>query len=259
MQSYTFLTKLFNNAPNDPSTSYGLGLGQGQVNLAAQRTAIDLLKAYFTSAHALISTPIFSVTAERVVVQLFYYCCANASPEATARSGRSSGHGIQPTVYTTKLQPNNTAINALIAALSRLFSTSLEFTDPITFYTETNIGQSTTVPVELRIVRLHRPFLNSSILAQYLAVNASKYGFSRLRHFVLTAIPVNTNNTAPAIIGVKVQLSGLLTTQRAAPRKTVSTVSVGTFHESESGAMNTSIDYSSCTTKSALGSYTVKV
>jgi hypothetical protein len=220
MQSYTFLsTKL----------------------VAAQRTATDLIKAYFASCftpedpRTLISTPTYSVTPENVTVQLFSY------ESSITRFTKSVG----PTKSPSKL--SDSALNSLVAALSRLFSSTLN----------PSVLGSTPVPVQLRIVRLHHPYLNSSILAQFLALNASKYGFARLRHYVLSAIPLTTisNPTTESIIlGVKVQVSGLLTTQRMAPRKTVSTVSTGTFH-----GLNTHVDYSSHTTKSALGSYTVKV
>lgn len=148
---------------------------------------------------------------------------------------------------TTKL--NSTSLNSLVAALSRLFSSATDL-----------LRSGAQVPVQLRIVRLHHPYLNSSILAQFLALNASKYGFARLRQYVLTSIPLSTiastqhTNTGHSVLGVRVQVSGLLTTQRMAPRKTVSTVSAGTFHGS-----GTHVDYSSHTSKSALGSYTVKV
>lgn len=83
---------------------------------------------------------------------------------------------------------------------------------------------------------------------------------------MLTSIPLKIYNPTATgstqgltavnfgVLGVKVQVSGLLTTQRMAPRKTVSTVSTGTFH-----GPGTHVDYSSHTSKSALGSYTVKV
>lgn len=202
--------------------------------VAAQRTATELLKAYFASsftpegARTLISTPTYSGTSESVVVQLFSYSSTLAR-------------------FSNTTDPTNTsALNSLIAALSRLFTSATE---------------ANTVPVQLRIVRLHHPYLNSSILAQFLAMNASKYGFARLRHYVLSVIPLtdistltSSGPTGSSILGVKVQVSGLLTTQRMAPRKTVSTVSAGTFH-----GPGTHIDYSSHTSKSALGSYTVKV
>jgi hypothetical protein len=226
--------------------------------VAAQRTATDLLKSYFASYYSpedprtLISTPTYSVTSENVVVQLFAYS------SAITRFAKTTGP-VKPSPKLT-----GSALNSLVEALSRLFTAA---------------GYNT-VSVQLRIVRLHHPYLNSSILAQFLALNASKYGFARLRHYVLSAIPLSTTTT-PAragtessgyatpvqgklgsltqvslagILGVKVQVSGLLTTQRMAPRKTVSTVSAGTFH-----GPGTLIDYSSHTSKSALGSYTVKV
>jgi len=140
-----------------------------------------------------------------------------------------------------------TSLNSLVAALSRLFTAAPN-------------GRVSQIPVQLRVITLHHPYLNSSILAQFLALNASKYGFARLRQYVLTSIPLSagnrsTQNTSTnSVLGVRVQVSGLLTTQRMAPRKTVSTVSAGTFH-----GPGTHVDYSSHTSKSALGSYTVKV
>jgi len=205
--------------------------------VAAQRTATDLLKAYFASYYSpedprtLISTPTFSVTSDKVVVQLFSYS------SAITRFAKSTVPAKGSPKFT------ESALNSLVAALSRLFTST--------------VTGANTVSVQLRIVRLHHPYLNSSILAQFLALNASKYGFARLRHYVLSVIPLNTATTQTnesSILGVKVQVSGLLTTQRMAPRKTVSTVSAGTFH-----GPNTHVDYSSHTSKSALGSYTVKV
>lgn len=106
--------------------------------------------------------------------------------------------------------------------------------------------------------------MNSSILAQYLALNATVYGFNRLQNALMKSMPTlgaqglldSFGPISPAgnLMGVKIQLSGLLTTQRNAPRKTVSTASTGTFHGS-----NVTVEYSCSTLKSALGAYTVKV
>ena len=211
---------------------------------AAQRTAVQLLKSYFASAHkgyCFISTPMFHVTADRVIVQLYYYP-AKLSKSLTLGRGPS-------TAMAGGLSGVTENVNNLCTAISQLYSK------------EGNAA----VPVELRVVRLHQPYLNSYILAQYLATNASIYGFTRLRQSLLSAIPLGLKNgrqisgglpglPSSAILGVKVQLSGLLTTQRNAPRKTVSTVSAGTFHGS-----NTTLDYGTSTTKSSLGAYTVKV
>lgn len=45
------------------------------------------------------------------------------------------------------------------------------------------------VTVDLQIVRLYQPYLNASILAQYIAINASKYGFHRIMTILLNAVP----------------------------------------------------------------------
>lgn len=104
--------------------------------------------------------------------------------------------------------------------------------------------------------------MNSSILAQYLALNATVYGFNRLQNALMKSMPTlgaqglldSFGPIGGTLMGVKIQLSGLLTTQRNAPRKTVSTASTGTFHGS-----NVTVEYSCSTLKSALGAYTVKV
>lgn len=268
---------------------------------AAQRTATQLLKSYFTAAGAehpcFISVPTFAYsptvhTSEvGVVVQLFYYALPSSagtkSGKLTSNKYGTSANQVNAatsgnTAYTEKL--SSSALKTLGTALSRVFSVAGLHSSTGKLNTNTPNGQS--VPVELRIVRLHQPYLNSAILAQYLAVNASKYGFARLRQSLLSAIPLGNsmyagqvlNNTraqlagqevgavagqvsgldvTSTIIGIKVQLSGLLTTQRNAPRKTVSTVSVGTFHGGD--GRHTAVDYASSTSKSTLGAYTVKV
>jgi hypothetical protein len=45
------------------------------------------------------------------------------------------------------------------------------------------------ITVDLQIVRLYQPYLNASILAQYIAINASKYGFHRIMAILLNAVP----------------------------------------------------------------------
>jgi hypothetical protein len=210
-------------------------------------TTTRLLKAFFAKI-GIISTPTFRVTPKSVVVQLFYYSAKGAAPTGQA-------------------------LNNLITVLTNIY------------------GGKT---VELRCIRVQRPYLNSSILAQFLALNASKYRFNRLQHALyksvgmvkpatalldsfIPSLPSGRTSLPAHIAGIKIQLSGLLTTQRAAPRKTVSTASVGTFNSPSitqvstggngsggasapsSAALGTTVEYSSSTMKSRLGAYTVKV
>lgn len=94
---------------------------------AAQRTATQLLKSYFTAAHCFINTPAFifpnSAHTQGVVVQLFYYVDASAkSGKLTSNiintvQGVSTSHGA---MEQEKL--SSSALKTLGTALSRVFS-----------------------------------------------------------------------------------------------------------------------------------------
>lgn len=113
--------------------------------------------------------------------------------------------------------------------------------------------------IALRPIRIHQPYQNAQILARYLALNGNRHGFNRMQNTLLNVVPFVradlTNAPLPShITGIKVQLSGLLTTQRQAPRKTVSSAQAGTFH-----GVNVKTDYGMSENKSRLGAFCVKV
>lgn len=113
--------------------------------------------------------------------------------------------------------------------------------------------------IALRPIRIHQPYQNAQILARYLALNGNRHGFNRMQNTLLNVVPFVradlTNAPLPShITGIKVQLSGLLTTQRQAPRKTVSSAQAGTFH-----GVNVHTDYGLSENKSRLGAFCVKV
>ena len=100
--------------------------------------------------------------------------------------------------------------------------------------------------IELRLVRLRYPYLDTSILAQYLAINADKYNFLRMKKTLFSRCSLTKSSLNRAsekteqgrlknfylptgITGVKVELSGRLTTQRSIPRKTVTNVHKGSL------------------------------
>ncbi|MCZ6924105.1 MAG: hypothetical protein O7D30_00865, partial [Rickettsia endosymbiont of Ixodes persulcatus] len=45
------------------------------------------------------------------------------------------------------------------------------------------------VNVNLELVEHYYPYLDATILAQYLALNASKYGFTRMMNYLLSVVP----------------------------------------------------------------------
>lgn len=199
-----------------PLSSYN----KGQVN--EQRVASKLIANFFsvplaTDVQALASKPVFSVSGDKVVINAFYYL---ASDKAL----------------------NNNSINSLGEVLGKVFKQA----------------------VELRFVRLHYPYLNSYILAQYIAINTAKYNFTRIQRAIFGALqfPVikgsnlSSDGALPSYItGMKIRISGRLTTQRSVPRQTVQTAQIGSFSSSEKGI----IESASFSTKNQKGAFTVKV
>lgn len=118
--------------------------------------------------------------------------------------------------------------------------------------------------VELRLVKLHYPYLNSFILAQYIAINTQDYTLVQIVRQVFGSIsPVKNTQSLNSlasqlpshIIGIKVRVSGRLMMERSRPRQTVQTAQVGSFTKNNF----TLVDYASFTTKNKKGAFTVKV
>ena len=132
-------------------------------------------------------------------------------------------------------------INALGIAITRLF----------------NSTKSPHTTVELRLVQLQYPYLDSSILAQYVAINAGKYNFLRMQKMTFKALRGAKGLLPSQLTGVKLELAGRLTTQRSIPRKTVENGHTGSFTVNKQ--LNSSLDFSQYASKNKLGAFTIKV
>jgi ribosomal protein S3 len=119
-------------------------------------------------------------------------------------------------------------------------------------------------PVSLRLVKLHYPYLDSHILAQYIAMNTQDYNLVQIVRRIFGSIsPVKNTESLNAlaselpshIVGIKVRVSGRLVTERSRPRQTVQTAQVGSFAKHNLALQ----DYALFTTKNKKGAFTVKV
>jgi ribosomal protein S3 len=192
----------------------------GQVStLNACRVRNKVIKYFFAPIKALSSKPVFTISREGVTVSLFYY----------------TGND------TVKLNDNK--INRLGRVLSAIFGRQ----------------------VKLEFVKLYYPHMNRSILAQFLRINAANYNFRRLKGKLFKKVRITKNaestkrqslNLPSHIIGIKVQISGRLETERVRPRKTVSTAQLGAITSDSKGFM---LDYGTFTSKNTKGAFTVKV
>lgn len=116
-------------------------------------------------------------------------------------------------------------------------------------------------PVELRLVRVHYPYLNSDILAAFIVKNLEHDRFERVVSKIFgVATPVRhvvaeDSNLPSHIIGIKIRLAGRLTTEASRPRATVQSAQIGSFKKST----RTLIESGRCTSVNKKGALTVQV
>lgn len=199
-----------------------------------QRPVTSVIQSFFASTKALAGKPSYKVFtgSGTVVVTIPYFMPSSVPVLAESK------------------------INALGIAITRLFNVPGALAGR---------AQPT---VELRLVRLRYPYLDSSILAQYVAVNAGKYNFLRMQKMMFNKVPATAlslnkrgatqTDVLPSIMtGVKVELAGRLTTQRSIPRKTVENGHVGSF--TVNNTLKSSLDFSQYASKNKLNAFTIKV
>jgi ribosomal protein S3 len=137
---------------------------------------------------------------------------------------------------------NNNTVNNLGEALTRIFKQ----------------------PVELRLVKQNYPYLNSYILAQYIASNTLTNKLVNIVRRVFSSVaPVKDIRSSEAlasvlpshIVGIKVRVSGRLVTERSRPQQTVQSAEIGSFSKDNLSLVDSAL----FTTKNKKGAFTVKV
>jgi hypothetical protein len=205
------------------TTTYLFGKTNQTNALSIQYQAISIIKSFFFKHNTLTGKPVFTIKSDKVIVQVFYFTALKDNKEVTNMI-------------------NNISIKALGNALARCWGCT----------------------VELRLIHLNHAVLDSSVFAQYLSSNSSKYSFNRLFDILKASLPtvvtegsVEKTNMDPTshITGVKIKLSGRLTTQRAGPRQTISANRLGSSAKGQYGT----VDFSQYTSKNKLGAFTIKV
>ncbi|CAG8666968.1 4044_t:CDS:1 [Scutellospora calospora] len=194
-------------------------------------------------------------TPTKVLFQQYYY----TSPIPTQRRGFEDITNGSSSEETNKDIFNPMALNKLKDRLSRLYNKEVEFT----------------------LIKQNYPYLNSKILAQYIALNASRYRFRQIRRSLFKKIPLvggkqqqnNLNATSALkwvqlsrlgqqilpthLSGVKVQISGRMGFRKGSSRTSVINKSIGSFRFHS--LKNTMIDYAKVERKNQNGAYCVKV
>lgn len=180
------------------------------------------------STKILLSNPTFSHTMEKVTIHLFYYSSTIDSQQnykGESKYFENSQNFLENFLHSST--------NTFSQTLAQLYSKE----------------------VSLVITKIHYPYLNASIFAQYLTHNASTNTFVHFQDAILTypSRYVPAKQLISHISGMKIQLSGRLATQRVIPRMTKKTALYGSF------ANGPFVDYGKFTAKNYIGAFTIKV
>jgi len=238
--SYWGNTSYYFNSKNEQHNYWGV-----------DKIALNVIKHYFQ--FALISKPKFNKDSNKIVISFYYFLNLPVSK-------RLNPYGQSKRIQSS-LQEGLTPLKAikfssLILKLSNLYGK----------------------PVEIRPVRIHYPYLNSYILAQYIALNikAGRFNMVSRNLFKKAKLVKNDNITTNKsrnsfnnfikysqnflnpqyITGVKLQISGRLSNRKAASRTRVVRKSIGTLSLNSNNSL---IDANKFSFKGKNGAITVKV
>lgn len=111
--------------------------------------------------------------------------------------------------------------------------------------------------------RLHYPYINANILAQYLWKNANRKNFIHIWKTIIRK-PIffdSRTRLSAFIVGIKIKIGGRLITQRVIPRKTSKSVVIGTFSpqiiKEYRDNNKVSIDMHKLNLKNRIGAFTI--
>jgi ribosomal protein S3 len=242
---------------NWANTSYYFNSKNEQYNYwGVDKIALNIIKHYFQ--FALISKPKFNKDSNKIIISFYYFLnlpiSKGKNPYKQSRINISSLQESLTINNNTLLPIEAKGYSKLILKLSRFYGK----------------------PVELRPVRIHYPYLNSYILAQYIALNIKNGKFNMITRNLFKKAklvkPSNIKNNIDNIkdlikysstklnpqylSGIKIVISGRLSQRKAASRTRIVRRSIGTLSLNSSNSL---IDASKFTFKGKNGAATVKV
>jgi len=118
------------------------------------------------------------------------------------------------------------------------------------------LAQSLGCLVELRVVYLYAPYMDATILAQWLCLQLTELSFQQAMTALMPMVgPTTDDSPVGSIMGIKVQLSGRLMSEVSLPRTVVQSSSLGSFKV----MAHQSLQSGSHTVSNLKGAYTIKV
>lgn len=108
--------------------------------------------------------------------------------------------------------------------------------------------------VNINLIRIYYPYMNSSIFSKYLSYNSNDNNYLHFQDSIIQNINLIKNTLPSYITGIKIIISGRIVTEAIIPRITKKSFSYGTFKGN-----NKLIDYNIHTSSNRIGTFTFKV
>ncbi len=237
----------------------------------------NLLVYSFKSMFCLISKPVFVITPNKIIIQLFYYLFIPniLKSKKIYKFGDKRRNNLR--IYLTWKKRRN-KIKKLYRKLRKININNRIKLRKLYLYNITQIFPNKfkklceilsnlfKKPVELDLIRLHYPYNDSNILANFLAILINRiklriiikklFGNAILKNKKFSSTKTNKLNIIPAFLsGINIKVAGRLLNNRIVPRKTVKTIRRGSVAK---GKINY-LDVARSTNKNKRGAYSITV
>ena len=192
----------------------------------------SILENSFYSMKSLIGTPVYEITPNKLIINLFYYL-------KKRNNNFSRGH------------------NFSVSRIKQLQHLCV------------NLSKKINKPIELDLIKLHHPTLDSQISANAIGIIANKlrkpfrviaskfFRFSRIKNptLIKNIFRKTNSNNLSFITGIRLKLGGRLITQKVIPRRSSKTIQKGNLNRCNTDIVTTS----RFTAKSKRGAFSITV
>lgn len=230
----------------------------------------------------LISRPTFKITNSEVVIQLFYYTNRYFNKTHFPYISHNWNYSGNSLYFTNTYFKEENKVAPHLSRRSEVIKGQVNTLNLI--HILSNIFG---IRVNLKLIRLHYPYLNSYILAKFIAYNTKQSKFSRIQRNLFKKIifassypsrdVIQSQNSRfhprskgvignspflipKNILGLKLQISGRMNRRKTASRSSIQTKFKGSFKFNKIGLSSKSlIDFSKYSFKNKNGAFTVSV
>jgi hypothetical protein len=208
------ITKFSSKSAYSLSKNYNYNFNNSLIiNNKLNKNLYTFLESSFYSMSSLISKPIFIITPEKIIIQIFYYkllffkLIKNNKWRNKIINFRDNN-----SIFNSKF--NILKLKIISQILARYFKKSVEF----------------------ELIKLNNPYYNSNILVKLLGLIINKTKLRKIKNNIFRGAKTinsntylnNINSNIPSYLaGIKIKVAGRLLTQRVIPRKTVKIINKG--------------------------------